>query len=86
MFCCNHYTRFNYFLTVFLCKITGEIQEKTGRDLKSRPALHGFGLVFKSLQTTRPIERLRMFTRFILHSPVYVMPAAVLFKDFVLGF
>lgn len=29
----------------------------TGRDLKSRPALHGFGLVFKSLQAPRPFER-----------------------------
>ena len=59
----------------------------TGRDLKSRPALHGFGLVFKSLQAPRPLRKVTdVYTVYQLHSPVYVMPAAVLFKDFVLGF
>lgn len=32
-------------------------RKETGRDLKSRPALHGFGLVFKSLQATRPLRK-----------------------------
>ena len=32
-------------------------RKETGRDLKSRPALHGFGLVLKSLQATRPLRK-----------------------------
>ena len=32
-------------------------RKETGRDLQSRPALHGFGLVLKSLQATRPLRK-----------------------------